>query len=81
MMNENTKRSILLPFVLGIVLAGGIFIGSKLVIPAQKSSHNKISDVLDYIQQEYVDTINRDKLTEKTIEKIQEDIITELEKI
>jgi carboxyl-terminal processing protease len=74
MMNENTKRSILLPFILGIVLAGGIFIGSKLVVPQKKSSYNKISDVLDYIQQEYVDTINRDQLTDKSIEKILEQL-------
>ncbi len=73
-MNENTKRSILLPLVLGVVLAGGILIGSRLVVPKNKTSYNKISDILDFIQQEYVDTINREQIIDKSIVKILEQL-------
>ncbi len=74
-MSENTsRRTIWLPFIFGIVLACGILIGSKISTPSRSSTSNKISDVLDYVQQEYVDTVNKDQLVDKSIEKILEQL-------
>jgi carboxyl-terminal processing protease len=74
-MDGNSKfRIIWLPILLGLVLATGFYLGNKLTPPPGVSSYNKISDILDYIQQEYVDTINRSDLTDKSIEKILEQL-------
>ncbi len=68
------KKIIVLPLVLGIVLAIGIYLGSRLVPSPRSSGYNKISDVLDYVQQEYVDTVNRKQLVDESIEKILEQL-------
>lgn len=70
------KFRIWLPFVFALLLAGGIYIGMKLNEPFnnQKSffsfrtgQFNKINDVVNYISQEYVDTVNQKELVENTI--------------
>jgi carboxyl-terminal processing protease len=74
-MDGNSKFKIIwLPILLGLVLATGFYLGNKLTPPPGVSNYNKISDILDYIQQEYVDTINRADLTDKSIEKILEQL-------
>jgi carboxyl-terminal processing protease len=74
-MEGNSKfRIIWLPILLGFVLAAGFYLGNKLTPPPGVSNYNKISDILDYIQQEYVDTINRTDLTDKSISKILEQL-------
>ncbi len=71
------KFRIWLPFIFALLLASGIYIGMKLNEPFnnQKSffsfrtgQFNKINDVVNYISQEYVDTVNQKKLVESTIE-------------
>ena len=67
-----------MPFVFACLLALGIFIGMKLNEPFANSKKsffsfrtgqfNKINDVVNYISQEYVDTVNQKKLVESTIE-------------
>lgn len=74
MNKQITKRYIILPFVLGFVLSGGIYMGSRLVPAPRITAYNKISDVLDYIQQEYVDTLSRDNLVDRSIEKMLEQL-------
>lgn len=62
---------IFLPLICGLMLAGGVVIGS--FIGAARSggneggSYEKIRAVLSYVQQHYVDTVNTSQLTDKTL--------------
>ena len=71
------KFRIWLPFIFATLLAAGIYIGMKLNEPFNNKQSffsfrtgqfNKINDVVNYISQEYVDTVNQKKLVESTIE-------------
>lgn len=73
MNNQVSNRQMLLPVLFGLILATGIFLGSRLD-RKPVSGNNKINDVLAYIQQEYVDTINNDQLVDHSIEKILEQL-------
>jgi len=73
------KLKIWLPFVFACLIVAGIFVGMKLNEPfnSHKSffsfrtgQFNKINDVINYINQEYVDTINQKKLVENSIEEM-----------
>ena len=73
----NIKRiNIILPLLLALFLVGGMLIGNQLNRIAQPESFtvyprvNKISGVIDYIAQEYVDSVSRDELVERTIPEI-----------
>ncbi|MES2591390.1 MAG: S41 family peptidase [Bacteroidota bacterium] len=69
------KFYIYLPIVFALVLILGIYIGSSFQLNNSSGTitvdadnkYNKIEQILRYIEQEYVDTINREQLTEKTI--------------
>jgi len=72
-----------MPIVFALLVGGGIFLGSKLSDSinadgafAEKGSRsfNKISDVLSYIQNEYVDTVNREQLVDASIEKMLQEL-------
>ena len=73
-MNQPSRFNIWLPFVLGIVLALGIYLGSKLSPAPATNNYNKINEVLNYVKQEYVDTINSKQLVDGTIEKMLEQL-------
>ncbi len=71
------KFKIWTPFLFALVLAVGIFVGRNMNEPFKNKSNifsfktnqfNKINDVVNYINQEYVDTVNQKKLVENTIE-------------
>lgn len=70
---SNTKFAIFTPLILAIVLAGGIYIGSKLQFNNNTSGFvfnsepNKLDFILNLIESDYVDTVSKDKLIEKTI--------------
>ncbi len=70
---ENKRRfNPLMPLYFAIILAGGICFGyffSKRSNPtlAVGNSDNKISHLLNYIEDQYVDTVNHDQLQNKTI--------------
>ena len=73
------KFKIWLPLLLASVLALGIFFGMKMNEPFKNKGNifsfrtnqfNKINDVVNYINQEYVDTVNQKKLVENTIESM-----------
>ncbi len=68
---DNSKFSIYTPIILAIVLAGGIFLGSRLNYNKNTVSfnieRNKIDIILDLIESDYVDTVSREDLIEKTI--------------
>lgn len=65
------------PFLLAVVLAGGIYIGMRMSEPYRSArgfftfrtgQFNKLNDVINYISNEYVDTVNSRHLVESTIE-------------
>jgi len=77
--NKRGMSRTIMPIVLALVLASGLFLGSRLNVPfiTQRSflspktnNFNKFSDVLTYIQHEYVDTVDRDMLVDISIEKM-----------
>jgi len=68
-----------LPFLFACVLVVGILVGLKINQPVSSprslfsfrtGQFNKINDVMNYINQEYVDTVNQKSLVESTIEDI-----------
>ncbi len=69
------KFYIYLPIVFSLVLILGIFIGTSfhfnnnlgIISVDANNKYNKIEEILRYVQQEYVDTINSKQLVEKTI--------------
>ncbi|MFI5164319.1 MAG: S41 family peptidase [Bacteroidia bacterium] len=71
----NNRFRIYLPIIFALLLAVGIFIGSKLnfsnrhetFLRPEKSSSDKLNSVLNYIEEEYVDTVKKDVLVEKAI--------------
>jgi carboxyl-terminal processing protease len=70
------KKTIYFPILFALILCLGIFIGTRLNHYALKRSFfssnvapfNKLSEVVNYINQEYVDTVNNKKLAEASIE-------------
>jgi carboxyl-terminal processing protease len=64
---------IYLPVLFSVVLVGGIFLGrmigmsSGTAIIAGEMGSSKLDEILQYINREYVDTIQPDKLVDKTI--------------
>lgn len=78
-MDNKYKRIVLfLPLILALVLVGGIFMGKKMAagshmgLPFQQdiSTSNKLEQVMSYIENDYVDTINQDELLESTISEL-----------
>ncbi len=78
-MNSNKKLFIYLPFLFAITLIAGIFWGSRLVpVTSQNSKlfhlnmnrYDKLSDMENYILQEYVDSVSREDLTREGINGI-----------
>lgn len=77
--NNNTKRSNpFLPLYFSIILVAGIFIGyffsfeNTIItdnnnIPGKNNPYRKINNLLDYIEEQYVDSINKKQLVEKTV--------------
>ena len=73
---KRSKFNIILPLLLAVFLVGGMLIGNQLNKISEPNEFaiyprmNKISGVIDYIAQEYVDSINRNELIESTIPEI-----------
>ena len=78
---DNPRRIYLyLPIILSLVLILGIWLGSKLsfvnndkinkVLFVKPADHDKINDLINYIDQDYVDSVDREVLTENAIEGI-----------
>ncbi|MEO5570235.1 MAG: S41 family peptidase [Bacteroidia bacterium] len=80
-MNSENKRNYnkYLPLAFALLLGAGVLIGSRMnvsFIPsrtffsAKANQSNKLSDVINYIQNEYVDTLNQKKLVDISIEQM-----------
>lgn len=74
---NNSAKSVLMPILLALVMAGGIFIGYKL--PRKQSfpqyssfraRNDKINTILNIIETDYVDSVNRSELVEAAIPAI-----------
>lgn len=75
----NTKKY--LPIWLGVALAIGVFVGSKLnfqdtnkKIFATNSKKDKLNRLIDYIDYEYVDEVNTDSIVDVTVNGILENL-------
>jgi carboxyl-terminal processing protease len=70
------KINIILPLLFALVMVGGMFIGHQLNRISEKDQFalyprgNKLTGIIDYITQEYVDSVNRKELIENTIPEI-----------
>ncbi|MFC2136988.1 S41 family peptidase [Bacteroidota bacterium] len=74
---QNSKRAIYMPIVLSLVLVAGLIIGINLNKGGEKNSvfiyprsENKLSNVLNYIEDEYVDSVDKNELVEVAIPEI-----------
>jgi len=82
MSDNRLKLFIYYPIVLAIVMAGGIYLGSILgvghlpssVVESSSVNSKKITNLLNYVQEEYVDTVDLDGITESTIIKVLEQL-------
>jgi carboxyl-terminal processing protease len=76
------RFSLYLPVILALVLILGIWLGSKLtfvksdkldnVLFVRPAPHDKVTDLINYIEKDYVDSVSRDDLTDHAIEGILE---------
>ncbi|MFT4594398.1 MAG: carboxyl-terminal processing protease, partial [Psychroserpens sp.] len=78
-MSDNRLRVfIYYPLILALVLAGGVFLGAKLntgfapgiMMESSIGNSKKISNLLNYVEEEYVDSVDLDGLTEAAIIKM-----------
>lgn len=70
-----------LPLVLGLAIAGGVFIGGKLNFSdtpdrlfSNNSKKDKLNRLIDYIDYDYVDDINTDSIVDVTVNGILENL-------
>lgn len=70
-----------LPVILALILIAGMYLGFKLapvstfnnsILNLRSEKYNKINDIIGYIEQDYVDSVNRKTLTRHAIHGILE---------
>ncbi len=74
---NNTRRSVITPILFALVLAGGIFLGNMLaprstnkptfILPSEA---NKLGAILSVVEENYVDSVDKAKIVEKTIPEL-----------
>ncbi len=72
------RLALYLPLLFALILILGIFLGYKLTpvtlhpqfLSISPNKYNKLNDVVNYIMQEYVDSVNKEELTEEGISGI-----------
>jgi carboxyl-terminal processing protease len=79
-MDSQRRIYLYLPIILALVLILGIWLGSKLafvnndktdkVLFVKPAQYDKVNDLINYVQQDYVDSVSREVLTENAIEGI-----------
>ena len=73
MSQKKNKRPVYLPIILALVLITGMYIGGKLKFNSGDSHFfiypqtNKLSSIIDYIKDEYVDSVSTNKLIDEAI--------------
>lgn len=70
-----------LPFIMGVAIAAGIFVGGKLNFSdspdklfSTNSKKDKLNRLIDYIDYDYVDDINTDSIVDVTVNGILENL-------
>ncbi len=74
----SNRFKLFLPIIFALLLGAGIFIGSKLnffnqsirFLQPEKKSSDKLNSVLNFIEEEYVDTVSKNFLVEKAITEL-----------
>ncbi|HIN39171.1 MAG TPA: S41 family peptidase [Flavobacteriales bacterium] len=82
MAERKNKIYLFLPILLGIAVAGGVFIGSRYNLLSGEAQmfglnigkFNKVNDVLNYVLEEYVDPVNREDLIEGSLVAVLKDL-------
>ena len=69
-MNEQRNSKSRSVFLFGIALALGVYIGDKLGSITVLNSENKIDEVLQHINSNYVDTLNITEIQDKAISSL-----------
>lgn len=78
--NNNSNSSVRLPLYIAIAICIGVFIGANMAGSAPVTSSdfvnslNKFRQVLSYIENDYVDEVDSDKLVEGAITKMLEEL-------
>lgn len=70
MENNPSRNSPYLPIIFALLLIAGIFIGTKLNFNSSSSSlksNDKINNLLQFVEEQYVDTISKNKLIDLTL--------------
>lgn len=75
---KNNKILVLLPFIIAVVLAAGVYLGKQLASPTTTlmfngtdfGEENKLQQVLSYIKSDYVDTVKEQLIVEETINEM-----------
>ncbi|MBR8537454.1 S41 family peptidase [Carboxylicivirga sediminis] len=81
-MQSNTRKQIFMPFLFGLLVALGVFIGRNFFsAPGGKSNSlmiypqaNKLDALMNLIEEEYVDTVDRMAIEERIIPEILKDL-------
>jgi len=82
-MQSNTRKQILMPFLFAILVAVGVFIGRNFANGSGSGSSNplmiypqvnKLDALMNLIEEEYVDTIDRHAIEERIIPEILKDL-------
>jgi carboxyl-terminal processing protease len=71
-MEERRRHNPYVPLFLAVALILGVLIGSRLSFPRQEGfiqmpATTKVNQLLDYIENQYVDTVDRNELVEKML--------------
>jgi len=74
---KNTKRSAAQPFLFGALIVAGMFIGTNLgdnnplkVKPAVEENPNKLVSLINFIEDNYVDSVDKSKLIDDAIKSL-----------
>ncbi len=85
-MNKNSRLIVFMPILMAIATIFGVFIGknlstsgggtggSKNIFYSNGNQNEKINQILSLIDEEYVDTVNTDKLTDEAIAALLEQL-------
>ncbi len=75
--SQQNEKQVYRPFIYALVLCMGIMLGylvNTLTIGKQglmeSGSYNKLNDIINFVDMKYVDTVNRQQLVDKTIDKL-----------
>jgi len=85
-MNSKNRLFVLLPFIVALFFGFGIFLGSKINFSSNPSANNqkvfsfpkanssKLNDIINYIDNEYVDVVEKEALVDKAITTILQEL-------